>query len=262
MLAMVSCSHDGWERIPAKEVRRLLPSYAMLSSSLQSQGLPDSVRAAAYRQFFADEGYTLADWDSSMRWYATHDMPLYHDFFRLASDSLSHLVGKLQAQQDSISRQTERTSRRMGYTLDSVNLLRLGVERYLSGELINQSFSFVPSTPYSGVRVELSTAVYGLPPQGGGLLQLELNLHQQDSTSLTRQLIIRTPGRHSLSLQTIYGKSVVRVSGRLIGIVPKLQPEAFIWTDSLRLVRYPSADTPPPPIVELEPTASDEIEEL
>lgn len=242
-MALTSCSKRSWTLIDEDEVRRLLPRYAMLSARLQMYGEADSLRLATYRQFLADEGYSLADWDSSMMYYAKHDMPLYHDFYRLASDTLTRQAELLQKRVDSIAQAEDYRAKYTGYTLDSVNLLRLGAVSYYSGDLVNRAFAFAPSVPYTGVEGELSLRLRGLPKLGREQAwDMELRFHAQDSTSEVERIRIDRSGDYKLKIVTLSGKPVVRVTGFVRGLSPKLKSGTFIWLDSLRFVRRPHDD--------------------
>lgn len=248
LLLFFSCSNRSWELIPEEDVRRLLPRYALLSAGLQNRGEADSVRQAAYRRFFEEGGYTLQDWDSSMVWYAKNNIPLYHDFYRLASDSLSKLTEALQKRSDSIVRVEERQRKLMGAVLDSVNLLKLGMEVFGENELINMTFSLQPTTPYTGLEGTLTTRIAGLPKLAKrDALSLELRFHSKDSTSQIQHLAIQSSGVYHVRLVTMEGKDVVRISGYLRGIVPKKLPkDGYVFVDSLRFVRLPHSNIPNP----------------
>ena len=244
---LCACSGGGWKRIPADEVRQLLPRYALLAAALQDRNAPDSVRATAYKQFLEEEGYTLTDWDSTMAWYAKNNMPLYYDFYRLTSDSLNKEVDRLQLKQDSIFRIEELANKRRNYNLDSVNLLSLGTIYAGQGDLVNQAFSIAPSPAYTGAELELSTRVLGLSLSDGrkSPFTLYLQLVQSDSTVSQRSLLIKKSGTYSVKLKTKSGLSVVRIQGYMQGIVASgHKGKKFIYLDSLRLRRYPSIDEP------------------
>lgn len=257
VLLFFSCSNRSWDLVSEEDVRRLLPRYAMLSAGLQNRGEADSIRQAAYRQFFEAEGYTLQDWDSSMLWYAKNNMPLYHDYYRLASDSLSRLTEVIQRKVDSIARVEERQRKFRGAILDSVNLLSLGARVALSNQLVNQHFSLQPSSPYMGVEGTLSVRVSGLPKLSDkNAFRLELRFHEKDSTSRVERISIKRSGLYKVRLVTIEGKDVVRISGHLRGTIPTLGKQAFVWVDSLRFVRKPHANLPNP---KLEKAKADSI---
>lgn len=240
-----ACSGRSWELIPEDDMRQLLPRYSMLTASLQNRGEADSLRRAAYKAFFAEEGYTLADWDSSMMWYAKHNIPFYHDLYRKAGDSLVRLTERLQKRLDSITIVEERSRKLLGYTLDSVNLLKRAPETYRAGEFVNNTFSIVPSNPYTGAQVELSILAKGLPKEkAASFLTFELFMYAQDSTLQSKSIQIDKSGRYVITLQTPSGKPVVRLSGGIRGIAPKLPKDSYLWFDSLRLVRTPYAEVP------------------
>lgn len=239
-----SCSQGGWTRISSDEVRRLLPRYALLTATLQNQSQPDSVRVAAYKHFFEQEGYTLRDWDSTMAWYAKNNMPLYYDIYRLSSDSLTREADRLQLRQDSLFRIEEQLTRKRNYNLDSVNLLSIGATYAQAGGLINQSFSIAPSPAYTSAELELSTRIQGLPKHldKGSALNLYLQFSLSDSTIIYKTLKITKSGAYNIKLKTKSSTSVQRVYGCLQGIVPK--GTKLLFLDSLRLKRYPAIDTP------------------
>lgn len=247
LLLFFSCTNRSWELVSEDDARHLLPRYALLSAGLQYKGAPDSIRQAAYRQLLEQEGYTLNDWDSSMLWYAKNNMPLYHDFYRLASDSLSKQTELLQKRADSIMREEERERKFQAAILDSANLLRLGSQLAFSGQLVNQSFSLRPSIAYNGVEGVLSTRILGLPKLSDKeSFSLELKFHAQDSTSRFKRIRIKNSGVYKLRLITMDGKDVVRISGYLRGVTPQLRPGTFVLIDSLRFVRTPHTNIPNP----------------
>lgn len=238
-----SCSGSAWSKISPEEVRRLLPQYAMLASSMQAQSTPDSLRVASYSKFFEEQGYTLEDWDSTMAWYAKYDMPLYYDFYRLASDSLAKDLSKLEKKMDSVRQVETILAQRSGYVLDSVNLLNIGADAFRSGELINQSFSVSPNIPYSSARVQLSTYIAGFKQMDKREpLELVLRLSLSDSTSVHRRISISKPGYYEVSVNTPSGLQAVRLSGYLRGVAPKENASKFIFVDSLRLQRFSSSE--------------------
>lgn len=242
-----ACSSREWTLIGEDDVRRLLPEYAILTASLQHRGEPDSLRHAAYRQFFEREGYTIVDWDSSMMWYAKHNMPLYHDYYRLASEDLSRQTEQLQTRVDSITHIQETRRKRLGYMLDSVNLLSLAPQYYFSGEFINRSFSVQPSNHYTGTEAELSVRIAGLPKlKKGEELELALRFVESDSTARDTSIKISQSGQYQVKLITMANKPVLRVAGYLRGTLPKLQAKQYVWLDSLRFVRRPHTDLPDP----------------
>ncbi len=244
---LAGCSSREWSLIEAEDVRRLLPRYTLLNAALQNRGEQDSIRQAAYRAFFEEEGYTLADWDSSMLWYAKNDITLYHDFYRLASDSLSRDTERVQARVDSIRAAEEYLRKRNGAVLDSTNLLSLGLETYKAGEYLNRHFALSPSTPYNGVQGELKAGIWGLPKlKKSEALSLELRFHAKDSTTRVERIAIDKSGVYSVRLVTMEGKDVVRVSGFLRGVLPKKLQRDYILVDSLRFVRTPHMNIPNP----------------
>lgn len=263
-----SCSEQKWELISEREVRRLLPLHAQLSAKMQNQGWADSTKASVYRKFFLEQGYSLRDWDSTMAWYAKNEVLLYHDFYRQATDTINRLLTDLQAVQDSVNRIEEIRSRRTSYILDSVNLLSIGLETYHSGEYINRAFSIAPASAYEGVEVHLSTGVYGLSKEAlSKQLELELKFHHIDTTITSRSIQIFKSGTYDVSMVVPPGKSVTRVSGRLVGLLPQAHPRKRVWCDSLRLIRFPykeQAEVPPlvPQEEQVQPSDPEIIEEL
>lgn len=265
-----ACSDRDWSLLGEREVRRILPRYAMLAAGIESRGEPDSIRQAAYRQFFASEGYSLRDWDSSMMWYAKNNIPLYYDFYRLASANIGKQADLLQQRVDSISRAEEYRRNRLGYVVDSVNLLNIPVAYYRSGDLVNTTFNIQPSTPYTNAEGVLSVAVSGLPKlKSEQAWHLELRFYTQDSIMQVENRAIPGSGRYEVKLATQADKSVVRIAGHLRGITPKLKKGRFIWVDSLRFIRVPHAEEQTEAIPkdeettsEPEPNATEEIELL
>ncbi|MDY3090137.1 MAG: DUF4296 domain-containing protein [Porphyromonas sp.] len=244
---LVGCSSREWTLIGEEDVRRLLPRYALLNAALQNRGEQDSIRQAAYRAFFEEEGYTLADWDSSMLWYAKNDITLYHDFYRLAADSMARSTERVQLRVDSITAAEERMRKLNGAVLDSTNLLSLGLETYRAGEYLNRYFMLTPSTPYTAVRGELGVGIWGLPKlKKDEALSLELRFHAKDSTTRIERLSIAKSGFYSVRLVTMEGKDVVRVSGALRGTLPKKLQRGYVLVDSLRFVRTPHDNIPNP----------------
>ena len=237
-ILFLGCTDRDWRLISEDEVRRLLPRYALLSARLQSYGEPDSIRLSTYQQYFKQEGYSLSDWDSSMMYYVKHNMPLYHDFYRLASDSFMVLSQRLQIKYDDRLKRDEYENGLRGYTLDSVNLLNVSATAYQEGDLVNRCFDFKPAQPYVDTEGELSVRLRGILKKLplNKAFRLELAFHAQDSSQQIKTLMIDKSGDFTLHLSTIPNKPVVRVSGYLRGVCS----QDVLWVDSLRFVRRSS----------------------
>lgn len=239
-LLLSGCSEQSYRRLSEDELRRLLPGFTILSATMDYEYTADSVRRAAYEQFFEREGYTLADWDSTMGWYASHRLELLLDIYKQSGDSLTRLQSLLQLRQDSVSKQEEYERMLRGGVLDSVNLLRLGVATYLPGELVNQSFALTPTTPYDSTsRVTLSIQGYGLPSDSLPPLRLDLRLYLSDSTMRQISAPVLRHGISSVSLVVPDGLHAWRLSGFVRGVLPDSLPGGYLLLDSLRLVRTP-----------------------
>lgn len=240
---LASCTGQGWKRVSERDMRRMLPEFAMLSTGMEQRGTPDSIRQATYEAFLSDYGYTLTDWDSSMRWYAVEQLDLLHDIYRQATDSLARLEAQLQGRQDSVVTYQEYIRKRYEGQLDSLNMLREGERVYFPGELINRSFTFTPSSPYSeGQILNLSTSVQGLQP-ADSVLMLELCMQTSDSLLVRSSLrVFPHQGNTRLTMGVPTGKSVVRVFGSLRGVLPRRTSMPFVLCDSLRLIRLPSGN--------------------
>lgn len=240
------CSRQGWEQIPIKEVRRILPEYTLLAVSLDQRNVPDSQRRAAYEGLLMEQGYTLEDWDSSMAWYARNELMLLHDIYRTTADSMERMQTSLQTRLDAVvQRETYLANRHMGQ-IDSVNLLSIGSRFYRAGEEIKVDFNFSLSMPYDSTRrVELSTALLGTETLDTLVFPfLELYLHLSDTTTLYASTPLSQPGRHAVALAIPAGKKAHRISGTVRGRMP-----SRVWwmmqLDSLRLVRYPLMEGAP-----------------
>lgn len=236
-----ACSSQGWQRLSDTEIRRLLPDYALLTASLDYLHYPDSTRQRAYDSFFAEHGYTTADWDSSVAWYARHQVNLLSDIYHQVNDSLTRQRDTLQVVLQKWQDQQEYAKAKAGYMLDSVNLLNIGECIYRSGELINQSVRFSPNEPYSNVELELSTQIFGLRrlvPKDA--LHMDLYLTLADTT-ISERYTVDSDGVHKLRLQVPEDKLVRHVRVLLRGALPDTLSR-FIWLDSLRLIRYPLGD--------------------
>lgn len=243
-LLLASCSGRDWRKVSPSDVRQILPAMTMLSVSLEYDNVPDSIRQANYRSLLGEHGYSLTDWDSSMAWYAANEIDLFYDFYRAALDDVTKLQTQLHKRQDSIHTREEFVRNRLGANLDSINLLSLGYEYYHRNQLINRSFSIVPTTPYlNGWIVRLSTNLYTTSAEDSiAYGTLSLQLHLSDSTILAASTPVHSGGAHSVVLSIPQGKQAVRVSGFLRGVT---HAERYILCDSLRLVRLqgdPSAE--------------------
>lgn len=242
ILLFTGCDQKGWQRLSEGEVRRLLPKYMLLISSFDHLQSPDSIRQVAYDSFFSAEGYTTIDWDSTIAWYAKHEIELLFDIYRQVDDSLTLQRDNLQAYFQIKQAQQDHENAKTGYIVDSINLLNLGDRIYQGGDLVNQSVEFIPSIPYSNVELELSVRMLGLPVvDTADALQMELCLSSSDSSMVERHSII-SDGWHQFRVAIPSSKSVYRVRAILRGILPDSLPQGFVWLDSLRLVRYPLMD--------------------
>lgn len=250
--ACLSCIHKDWELVKEQDVRRILPRYAMLAAAVESRGEPDSIRKAAYRQFFAEEGYSLQDWDSSMLWYAKNNIPLYYDFYRLAGSNLSKESDILQKKVDSITAADTYRKDRLGYMLDSINLLSIPRSIYYSGELVNQEFNIQPHSAYTSGMGRLSLSILGLPHlEHSNAWDLELRFYAQDSTIQVERKKLDGSGHYELNLVVDKDKFVVRVAGHIRGLVPKLRMKEFVYLDSLRFIRDSSVSSSATAITEI-----------
>lgn len=240
-VSIASCS-QGWRKLSSDEVLQILPEFTLLTANLADREVPDSVRLEAYRVFFDRRGISMADWDSTMSWYAKNRVTLYRDLYRLTADSLTRVQERLQAEQDRVDREAEYERKLRGALLDSVNLLlEDSLQFYAPGELINRTFALVPTVAYdSTVRVSLRAELMGLPRLTDDSLRLELRLHLRDSTSRIVSRSIGASGGYELSLEVPDGKQAIRVSGYLRGMLP-LQPDRArpIVLDRLSLIKYP-----------------------
>lgn len=234
-----SCQKRDWVLLGERDIRQILTDYTVLSAALSTRGEDDSVRHLSYRAFFEQKGYRISDWDSSMMWYAKTNLPLYYDFYRLASEQLSRHVDELQIKQDSISKREDYERNRRNAVLDSINLLNVAPKYYLAGELVNSTFSIRPISPYQNKKGTLSINISGLPKLCKcQAWDFALKFHQQDSSVRINRMKINAPGVYHLDLETSDdNKSTVRISGYLRGIVPPLNNSEFVWIDSLRFVR-------------------------
>ncbi|MDO4692629.1 MAG: hypothetical protein Q4A64_07135 [Porphyromonadaceae bacterium] len=235
---LASCGRSGWRKLSVDEVLDVLPEFSLLTATLSEQGQPDSIRQEAYRAFFEARGLTLADWDSTMAWYAKNRLTLYKDFYRLSADSLSRMQRRLQGIQDSLDLIAERSTKKDNGLLDSINLLNDSVSFYSSGELINRYFALTPSVGYdSTTLVHVEARLAGLPDLQDSL-SLTVGCFFADSTTLNQSLRIGSSGRYTVVLQIPDGKSAVRVWGSLQGIVPELPIGKMVMVDRFRLFKY------------------------
>lgn len=235
-----SCSSGSWKKLDTDEILNTLPELNLLSASLSERGATDSVRQRAYHEFFARRGYTLADWDSTMAWYAKHRVKLFHDFYRLSTDSLTRLRTTLEKKRDLIAKAEERKRLWHGAMLDTVNLLSDTSNCYYAGELLNKSFELIPATAYdSTTRVYAEALVLGLNTFPCDSLSLELRLHLSDTTSVLSQQQIKASGHYVISAQVPSGKHASRVTGILRGII-NTADSAALWVAPFRCYKYSS----------------------
>lgn len=239
-LGIISCSSGGWRKLDKDEILSTLPELNLLMATLKERGATDSVRQRAYHEFFARRGYTLADWDSTVAWYAKHRVKLFHDYYRLTVDSLTRQRTQLEQKRDLIVAAQERERLWYGAMLDSVNLLQDSSAYYFGGELINKTFELIPSTPYrTSTEVYVEALLLGLKGFPTDSLSLELRLHLSDTTSVVRGLQMLTSGHYTISAQVPEGKQVVRVTGGLRGVLHHIDTAA-LWVAPLRCYKYSS----------------------
>lgn len=226
-------------------MRELLPSYELLVAKLEQDAVSDSVRRLAYEQFFREQGYTQVDWDSSLSWYAKHDILLFHDLYRSTSDSLNRWITKLQERQElkqSISLYEQ--ERLQGSILDA-NMLNLPRRYYRLGELINIPFSVNLSVPYDSTKLlQLCAVAYG---DSLSSVSLEFNLLLEDSTSVREKVMLNVFGRACLEYPIKPSQSVRSLEGVIRGVA-----KGNVLLDSLRLT-YREAEASVPdslPVVE------------
>lgn len=245
---LAGCGRSGWRKLSVDEVLDILPEFSLLTATLSEQGQPDSIRQEAYRSFFQSRGLTLADWDSTMAWYAKNRLTLYKDFYRLSADSLSRMQRRLQGVQDSLDQIAEYRSSMVNGLLDSVNLLTDSVAFYSSGELINRYFALTPSVGYdSTTLVRVEARLVGMPNLEQDSLRLTVGCFFADTTALTQSLAIGSSGRYAIALQVPNGKSAVRIWGSLQGTTPEIGLGKMLMIDRFRLFKYGGQNAPEEP---------------
>lgn len=236
------CSSRGWSKIGKDEMRPLLIEMALLNSALQQEYTPDSLRQGEYAALLARYGYTQADWDSSIMWYARYDMTLMHDFYRVAYDSLEATHTRLKQQHEQIVAEEARQYQLSTYNLDSVNFLPSEPSYHaLDGGLLYRSFDLSPGSPYDSTRrLNFSVRLTGLPELDSlGALRLYLYRYLKDSTTRLDSLLILRSGIHSIEVQQQGKEQVVRCVGHIKGILPlRSSGQRIVAMDSFSLVRY------------------------
>lgn len=236
-----SCSQSSWQRLDSNEILEVLPELSLLSASLSDKYVPDSTRQRAYQEFFARRGYTLADWDSTMAWYARNRVSDFYDFHRLTGDSLTNMRTAMEHRRDSIALKQERERLWRGAMLDSVNLLNDSSTYYSRGEWVNRYFTLNPVIPYdSTTQLTAKFLILGLDSHRQDSLILALRLHFSDSTSLIQRQTIVASGDHRATIQVPNGKRAIRFSGWLRGLLPSRPDSTRVWISPIQCRKYSS----------------------
>lgn len=243
ILGWAACTRSQWKRLDEDEVLRTLPALSLLSASLSEQNIPDSTRQRAYHEFFARRGYTLADWDSTMAWYAKNRVQLFYDFYRLSGDSLTRQRTAMEKRRDLIAATEERRRLWHGAMLDSVDLLRDSSTYYRAGELINKRFELYPISPYdSTTRLQAEILILGLQSFSNDSLDLELRLHLSDSTSAVSHQQIRSSGFYRLEAYVPNGKTALRAIGTLRGTL-SFRDSTVVWVSPFKCYKFSSVQS-------------------
>lgn len=265
LIALGSCSSREWKRIDKDELRPLLVKMTLLNAVAQQEYMQDSVRQSEYAALLGAEGYTIADWDSTIAWYARYDMTLLNDFYRVAYDSLEAMRSRLQTRYDSVSEAQAYQDRLNSYDLDSVDFLREAPTLYtLDGSYLYRRFDITPHSPYDSTRYLVFTArILGLPELADSVAPLRMYTcaHLSDSTTLIDSIDIRRPGLYQLESSTPDGRRIIRSSGFVKGLLPALSTrgKGLVAIDSFSLVRRTRiVETPPESVESVAETIVDE----
>lgn len=244
LVQLSACSDEQWTKLSADEIRDILPELSLLEATANFRDMPDSARQALYTSYFEARGITQADWDSTMAWYAKHQMVMYENFYRVASEQMEKQRLALQTKKDSVFVLEQRENLRRNAQLDSVNLLQDTMLVYRSGELLNRHWKLSPSAPYpSGTRLLFSLQMRGLRSEVISNLKLtaELRMHASDSTVLLAQQTQWSNGLAELSLTVPEGKTVNLVTAYLRGVLPNIATaQSSLMLYGVSIKKYPT----------------------
>lgn len=240
--SICSCSDDGWSKLSESQIRSILPELSLLEATASFRDMPDSIRQRLYDNYFDSRGITQSDWDSTMAWYAKHQMVMYEDFYRMASEDMERTRIALQTKKEHVESLEQRELQRLNGQLDSVNLLRDTLLVLNGGDLLNQHWVLRPSTFYqSGTRLTFSFNTQGL--QSNIALRAELRMHATDSTMLLVQKTECSNGETLLSLTIPEGKTVELVTALIRGRLPYKSQGTPVMLHGISIKKYPSDAT-------------------
>ncbi len=237
----MACSNRSWTKLSPKEVREILPELSLLKAYLHTQNVPDSIRYVSYYAFFQKHGITQTDWDSTMFWYAKHDIHLYHNFYSRLDDSIRRLQIKLQKKVD---KQDEAERRRYDWEngrLENANLLLDTIyPKFLTlPTFVNETFVYKPRIYYDSlVQVSVNLGIQGLGALEQDSLFMSFALFSNGKLDTMERQTIKENGIHKLVLSAKRGR-IDSIRASLCGFVSKSNALGLVAIDSLSLIRLP-----------------------
>ncbi len=225
---------------------------AITRSLIQSRGyeLPDSTRQAIYDDLFARHGVTQRDYDSTLVWYTRYKIKSQVVYTQMVRDSLKQ-IEQLLAEREAEKTKSDNAIEQ--YDKDSVNFLKNVLLWFApEHEQINHFAQLeLTTSPESDTEFRLTTRIHGLSLKNKTDLKLNLIMDLDDSTSLSKEILIPRNGLFELSQTVPQDRKALRIKAflrsnayisGLDSVNRKIPGSAHrIVVDSFAVVRYTPA---------------------
>ncbi|KGN74759.1 hypothetical protein HR11_08240 [Porphyromonas macacae] len=251
-LFISGCKKRSWNKLSPKQTREVMMDLAITRSLIQSRGyeLPDSTRQAIYDDLFARHGVTQRDYDSTLVWYTRYKIKSQVVYTQMVRDSLKQ-IEQLLAEREAEKTKSDNAIEQ--YDKDSVNFLKNVLLWFApEHEQINHFAQLeLTTSPESDTEFRLTTRIHGLSLKNKTDLKLNLIMDLDDSTSLSKEILIPRNGLFELSQTVPQDRKALRIKAflrsnayisGLDSVNRKIPGSAHrIVVDSFAVVRYTPA---------------------
>ncbi|HBK28406.1 MAG TPA: DUF4296 domain-containing protein [Parabacteroides sp.] len=233
MFCLHSCSPVPDGVLSQKEMKDVLTDMEIAEALINADDATykdDAHKLALYEAVFKKHHITRAEYDSSVMWYA-HNLDRYMQVYNMAAQDVEGRIAALGNVEktftsSSVQDSTDIWPRRPFLTLSSKM-------KPFNGML----FSVAPKEPFpSGSSFLLKMKVWGVMPSMKLKPELRICINQGD-TVLTLDEEITRDGYHTITVQSVPAKRVMRVDG-YIRMDNGSRDYYKIYVDSISLTRF------------------------